>query len=40
LSQLAAIINRDGSIWALNASQLERVRELANKGRAEDITHH
>jgi hypothetical protein len=33
LSQLAAIINRDGSIWALNASQFERVRELITKGR-------
>jgi hypothetical protein len=40
LSQLAAIINRDGSIWALSASQLERVRELVNKGRASDSTRH
>jgi Family of unknown function (DUF5681) len=40
LSQLAAIINRDGGIWVLSASQLERVRELANKGRAEDGAHH
>jgi hypothetical protein len=39
LSQLAAIINRDGSIWVLSASELERVRELANKGRGEDIQH-
>jgi hypothetical protein len=39
LSQLAAIINRDGSIWALSASELERVRELANKGRGEDTQH-
>jgi Family of unknown function (DUF5681) len=40
LSQLAAIINRDGSIWALSASQLERVRELVSKGRASDSTRH
>jgi hypothetical protein len=40
LSQLAAIINRDGSIWVLSASELERVRELVNKGRGKDITQH
>lgn len=40
LSQLVAIINRDGSIWALGASQLERVRELVHKGRASDSTRH
>jgi hypothetical protein len=40
LSQLAAIINRHSSIWALSASELERVRELVNKGRAKDITDH
>ena len=40
LSQLAALINRDGSIWALNAGQLERVRELVDKSRASDPTRH
>lgn len=40
LSELAAIINRDGNIWVLNASELERVRELVNKGRGKDITRH
>jgi hypothetical protein len=38
LSQLAAIINHDGSIWVLSTNELERVRELVNKGRAKDIT--
>jgi hypothetical protein len=40
LSQLAALINRDGNIWVLSASELERVRELVGKGRGKDITHH
>lgn len=40
LSQLAAIINRDGSIWALNTPEFERVKELVNKGRAGDSTRH
>jgi hypothetical protein len=38
LSQLAAIINRDGNIWTLSASEFERVRELVNKGRAKDAS--
>jgi Family of unknown function (DUF5681) len=38
LSQLAAII--DGNIWALGACEFERVKELVNKGRAEDNAHH
>jgi hypothetical protein len=32
LSELAAIINRAGNIWALNTSQFERVRALVHKG--------
>jgi len=40
LSQLISVINRDGSIWSLSANELERVRELVNKGRADDATRH
>jgi hypothetical protein len=40
LSQLAAIINRDGSIWALSAREFERVKELVKKGQASDRTRH
>jgi hypothetical protein len=40
LSQLTAIVNRDGTILALNANQFERVRELVSKGRANDATRH
>jgi Family of unknown function (DUF5681) len=40
LSQLAAIINRDGSIWALSAREFERVKELVNRGQASDSTQH
>jgi Family of unknown function (DUF5681) len=40
LSQLAAIINRDGSIWALSAREFERVKELVTKGQASDSTQH
>jgi len=36
LSQLISVINRDGCIWSLSARELERVRELVNKGRADD----
>jgi hypothetical protein len=40
LSQLISVIDRDGSIWSLSASELERVRELVNKGRAADANRH
>ena len=32
LSELAATIDRAGSIWALNGDHLERVRALVGKG--------
>jgi hypothetical protein len=37
LSRLAATIDRAGAVWALSASEFERVKELVSKGRGNNV---
>ena len=40
LSQFATMIDRAGDMWALSASDLDRVRQLVLKARPADNAHH